>query len=618
MKKFTAYLNENIDIWLFTAAVSIKTLLYAKQIGGKYFFYRNIFLPTLASILIIVSFFMLMKKRKPLLITANIIVSIILICDINYFRYFKDIPSVSVLRNSMQLGPVISSVSALFKLTDLLYFCDFILLYILKRFINKSNHSNLKVKSKLTAFAFTLSFGIVLNGIYIYRLSVEQPRLLATMFNRVYIATELGILNAHGVDVYNNLISYASQLKTLSNERESSIKSFLETSTNAFGVKFKGEAKGKNLIMIQVEALQQFVIHRNIEGQEITPNLNNLIKRSAYFDNFFYQISAGGTSDAEFLTNNSLYPAPSGAAYYLYSGNAYNSLPLLLKDKGYNTAAFHGYKSTFWNRDAMYTSIGFDRFYNERDFDIASTVGLGLSDEAFLDQTLEKLNLLKNPYYAFLITLSSHYPFDDNTAYGDFNVGSLENTLIGNYIKTIHYTDMALGKFFQSLESNGTLDNSIIVLYGDHSAIPEDSKDEFSKFLGMDTINEIQWAELQKVPMLIHFPKDKNAGVYESYGGQIDLLPTLSNLFLLESRSYFGKDLFNSKDETVIFRNGSYFDGTVYYSAPSSTYYNLNDGAILKETDELKAKKEDVLLQLEYSDDILKYNLLKKYNNYEN
>jgi phosphoglycerol transferase MdoB-like AlkP superfamily enzyme len=618
MRKLLSSLKDNFDLILFMAAVNIKALIYGSQIGGKYFSYKNILFPTIASVLIIASFLVLLKKRKVLLIIMNLLISIILVCDINYFRYFKDIPSLSVLRNGMQLGAVNSSLISLFKIIDLFYFCDFIVFIAIKKYFKNLEHNKLSLKSKLSIFAFILSLGVSLNGIYIYRLSIDQPRLLTTMFNRVYIASELGILNAHGVDVFNKVMTGASRFASISEERKASIKNFLETSSNLLKVNLKGEAKDKNLIVIQVEALQQFVINKSIEGQEITPNINKFLKRSAYFNNFFYQISAGGTSDAEFLVNNSLYPAPSGAAYHLYSGNDYYSLPLLLKDKGYSTAAFHGYKSTFWNRDIMYNAIGFDHFYSDRDFELTSTIGLGLSDKAFLEQTAEKLKLLKNPYYAFLITLSSHYPFDDKSAYDDFYVGSLSDTLIGNYIKTIHYTDKALGDFLEGLEQNGVLDNSIVVLYGDHSAIPEDNKEEFAEYMGVEALNELDWTMLQKVPMLIHFPQDKNVGIYENYGGQIDMLPTLANLFQLENKASFGKDLFNSKDETVIFRNGSFLDGTVYYSASSGSYYNIKDSSIIEENEELQAKREDVLVQLEYSDDILKHDLLNKYSDSEN
>lgn len=138
-----------------------------------------------------------------------------------------------------------------------------------------------------------------------------------------------------------------------------------------------------------------------MEGQEVTPNLNKWINKSMYFDNYFYQVAAGNTSDAEFLSNNSLYPAVSGAAYYMYSGNQFKSLPNTLQDKGYYTAAMHGYKDGFWNRNVMYKAQKFQDFHGESTYNIDEQVGLGLSDKSFFNQSLEKIKTFKQPFYSF-------------------------------------------------------------------------------------------------------------------------------------------------------------------------------------------------------------------------
>jgi lipoteichoic acid synthase len=350
-------------------------------------------------------------------------------------------------------------------------------------------------------------------------------------------------------------------------------------------------------------------------GEEITPNLNKLIKRSAYFNNYFYQIAAGGTSDAEFMSNNSIYPASSGAAYFLYSNNDYLSLPKALVNNGYETAALHGYRETFWNRNIMYKTLGFQNFFGEKSYDVNEKIGLGLSDKEFLSQSLDKLHNLSNPYYAFLITLSSHYPYDDTSNYGEFNVGEYENSLLGNYLKAIHYTDAQLGMFIDKLEEDGTLDNSVLAIYGDHYAIPKDKQDELAKFMNIDNMTELQWAKLQKVPLIVHFPKDANKGLQEIYGGEMDLYPTLSNLFDLPNENQLGKDLFNTKDGTVIFRNGSFTDGNIFYLSQSNSFYSIDSDKNLPESEELTAELKTSMTELDYSDEILKHNLLHKYDN---
>lgn len=620
MKKVKSLLYSNLDIILFFIFLNIKILLYGKQIQENYFSYKAIVLPIASSTLILLSFIFLFKRRTRIraILLLDFILSLIIIFDINYFRYFKDIPTISVLRNGLMLGAVKSSIGNLFKLSDLLFLADIILFFILRRFNKIINITEPKLINKLCSFLVFLIVGGSINSYYIYKLSVEQPRLITTMYNRIYIATDLGIVDAHEIDIYNEFKNNISRHTVLPKEKEVAIKSFLESNSKVLPSKLTGEAKGKNLIMIQVEALQQFVINQKIEGEEITPNLNKWIKKSAYFNNFFYQISSGGTSDAEFMTNNSLYPSPSGAAYYLYSGNEYNSLGKALKSEGYNTAALHGYKSTFWNRDVMYKAEGFDKFLSDRDYNVDSKVGLGLSDASFLNQSVDKLKALKNPYYAFLITLSSHFPFDDQKGYGDFNVGKYNNTLLGNYIRGIHYTDKALGDFLDTLDNEGILKDSLVVLYGDHNAIPKDDGKELADFMNIKDMNDLQWSMLQKVPMLIHFPGDKYAGNYDKYAGDMDIYPTLKNLFSIQGGETLGKDLFNSKENTVIFRNGSFTDGNIYYYSSTDTYYDIKTGEKTVVNDNVKEKKDNSQMQLEYSDDILKHNLIKKYNDNSN
>ena len=143
---------------------------------------------------------------------------------------------------------------------------------------------------------------------------------------------------------------------------------------------------------------------------------------------------------------------------------------------GYYTAALHGYKEGFWNRSVMYKAESFDDFYGESSYNIDDNVGMGLSDKSFLNQSLTKLKNFKQPYFSFLITLSSHYPYDDAKdygKYGKFDAGEYANTFMGNYLEGIHYTDAQLGMFLDELQKEGILDNSIIVLYGDHFAIPK-------------------------------------------------------------------------------------------------------------------------------------------------
>lgn len=606
-------LFDYIDILAFIFICVIKLLISGVQISGSFYNLRFLFVPCLASILVLASFtcFCGKKKRAKLLYTFNMIISLVLICDLNYYRYFKDIISIPVLKNGFQLTAVGSSVNSLFRMQDLLYICDLIFLIPLIDHYKYKKAHDFKLKQKAHQFLILFLLGFILDSGSIYALAKAQPRLLTTMFNRIYVADTIGNVNYHFIDAYNSITTDISKHTPVSENDEKEIKAFLKTN-NTPSSNMNGILKGKNLIIIQVEALQNFVINRSIEGKEITPNLNKWAKRSVYFNNYFYQISAGGTSDAEFISNNSMYPAPSGSVYYLYSDNNYNSLAAVLKGQGYSTDVLHGFRESFWNRNVMYPQEGFDRFYSEKDYNIDEKIGLGLSDKSFFNQSIEKIKNLKEPYYAFMITLSSHYPYDDVKKYGNFETGKYENTLLGNYIKSIHYTDAEIGEFLDQLEKEGILKNSMLVIYGDHYAIPRTNQNELSSFLGMSSMNDLQWMELQKVPLIMHFPDEKYKGTSNLYTGQMDLYPALSNLFDLHAATLLGKDLFNSKEGKVIFRNGSFTDGKVFYLSQSNTYYDISSGKTINESSILKNEKEQYMNELEYSDIMLKHNLMTK------
>ncbi|MCR3761629.1 LTA synthase family protein [Clostridium felsineum] len=611
-----------IDIILFFIILFLKLVTYGREISPEYFD-SSVTKPIFASLLVIFSFSFLFKGkgRTAYLIIIDLIISLILISDIAYFRYNKDIITVSAVQTAKLLVGVKSSVADVLSIKDFLYLLDIIILVPVFIYFKSINKNSIKLKFRLILFLIILALGVGLDIKVFHEVNVEQPTLLTAMSNRIYLTKMIGNLNFHVVDAYNFTSTKVKNSKKLPEKRKSAISNYLENNNSVGGIKFKSEGSGKNLIMIQVEALQGFVVNKSINGKEITPNLNKWVNKSLYFDNYFYQVAQGNTSDAEFMSLNSLYPAQSGAAYYTYAGNTFDSIPKALGEKGYYTAALHGYSEGFWNRNVMYKSEKFDDFYGQTSYKNNQTVGMGLSDESFLNQSLEKMKTFKQPYFSFLITLSSHYPFNDTDGYEKYttdklDVGEYKNTLLGNYLEGIHYTDEELGKFLDKLDKEGITKNSIIVLYGDHFAIPKENINQLYSFEGIKDPTDLTWYEYQKVPMFIHFPDDNHKGVNHAYSGQMDLYPTIANMYNIDNKYMFGRDVLNVNDgdsTNVTFRNGSFTDGNVFYVSWTNTYYDIKTGKKVKETPELKKKKEAATTQLEYSDDLLNHNLLKSF-----
>lgn len=357
----------------------------------------------------------------------------------------------------------------------------------------------------------------------------------------------------------NNKISALK--KTSINKLEDVIKGYIYAQ-NYFGV-----AKDRNVIVIQVEALQNFVINRVYEGQEITPNLNELIKKETiYFDSYYSHTARGATSDAEFSALNSIFPASDEASYTKYVNHEIYGLPRILKDRGYSTLAFHGYKPEFWNRKVMYPNLGFDKFISEPNLRKDQVFGWGITDKSFFAQAAKTIAKAKRPTFSFLITLSSHHPYSMPAQYQKIKLGKNEqNTLLGRYLQTINYTDAAIGAFIEELKKNGTYENSVIAIYGDHHAINAydvNLNKHMTQFLGYKYNVE----KMANVPLIIHIPNSEISETNSMVGGHMDFMPTMLNLLGIDSGNirFYGQDLNNISagiaTTQLVLSKGSFID----------------------------------------------------------
>ncbi|MDF3002873.1 MAG: synthase family protein [Bacillota bacterium] len=342
-----------------------------------------------------------------------------------------------------------------------------------------------------------------------------------------------------------------------------------------------GVAKGRNLIVIQIESLQNLVINKTYNGQEITPNLNQIIKdNTIYFDNYYQQIGSGNTSDAEFATNNSIYGTLSSYTYKLYAKNYFRGLPKLLKEQGYETAVYHAYEDRdFWNREDAYYSIGFDTYYGgiggteNGQFDMTEWMGWGLTDSEFYKQVMPYVKNMTQPFYSFIISLSNHHPFKmlDHYQFIDL-LPKDEGTIFGNYLNSAAYTDYALGQLMQELKDEGIYDNSIIAFYGDHLGLPKSDEEIFesvSNFIGKD----YDFDTMMNIPLIITIPgAEQNVNQTVSVaGGQLDFLPTIAYLMGFDTldTAYMGHNLLTIDSgfvaEQTYMTKGSFFQDDIVY-----------------------------------------------------
>ncbi|MGD6872768.1 LTA synthase family protein [Sutcliffiella horikoshii] len=575
-----------------------------------------LFINPLSFILLIAGFALFFKEKgmKRYLIITSFIVSFVLYANAVYYRFFNDFITIPLLFQSGNMSDLGGSITELMTPVDLLMFIDVVILIAIAKW-TPSFVSMSTWRPKVRKMYF-----LSIVGIFLFNLGLaetERPQLLTRTFDREILVKNLGTYNYHVYDAVIQSKTRAQRAMADGSEL-AEIQNYINASYKAPNDDLYGAAKGKNVIVVKLESMQSFVIDKEINGEPITPFLNELKDQSYYFNNFYHQTGQGKTSDSEFLLDNSLYPVGRGAVFFTHGTNDFHTAtPNAIKEEGYTPVTFHANNKSFWNRDVMYKSLGYDQFFDIESYDVneENSVGWGLKDIEFFQQSIPYMQDLEKPFYAKFITLTNHFPFvlDEEDKFVD-EFDSNSRTL-NRYFPTVRYSDESIKVLFDELKKSGLYEDSIIILYGDHYGISENHNEAMSQYLGKE-ITPFENAQLQRVPMFVHIPgvTDKNPKEFDTVGGQIDLKPTIKHLLGMETKNdiQFGADLFSEdRNDFVVFRDGSFVTDKVVYTK-NACY----DKETEQETDQSacepymeKAKKE-----LQYSDEIVYGDLLRFYD----
>jgi lipoteichoic acid synthase len=556
-----------------------------------------------------ISLFMKDKNRNMYILVTSIIISFILFANVVFYRFYNDFLTIPILFQTSNMSDLGSSIHELLQISDFFYIAD---LFVLAALVNiKPRFLRLRELSPVDRRAYFLMC-IAIAFFNLGLAEIERPQLLTRTFDREILVKNIGTYNYHLYDAF--LQSKSSAQRALADGSELvDIDNYVHANYKPPNEDMFGIAKDKNVILISMESTQSFVINSTVNGQEITPFLNEFIKDSYYFENFYHQTGQGKTSDSEFIVENSLYPLSRGAVFFTHSGNEFSATPEILNENGYFTASLHANNKSFWNRDIMYKTLGYQRFYSMPDYQVSNqnSIGWGLEDKAFFEQSIQHLKEMPKPFYTKLITLTNHFPFDINEKNKSIDPYTSTDKTVNNYFPTVRYTDEALELFVQRLKEEGLYDDSIIIIYGDHYGISENHNKAMGEFLGKE-ITPFESAQLQRVPLIIHIPGQKGQTL-SSVSGQIDLKPTILHLLGIDTKKNveFGSDLFsNDKSEFTVLRDGSFI--TKDYLYIHDTCYNKNTG---EPTDpNYCAPYMDVSKnELDYSDKIIYGDLLRFY-----
>lgn len=346
--------------------------------------------------------------------------------------------------------------------------------------------------------------------------------------------------------------------------------------------KYTGMFKGKNLIVLVGESFSSLAIR-----EDLTPNLYKLYNEGFQFDNFYTPVFPVSTADGEYITDTSLIPKEGVWSFKEIVGNYMPySYANIFESLGYTSNAYHNHTATYYNRDKYIQTMGYDSYL---------AVGNGL------EQRMDTTKWPNSDYEMIDVTINDYINNDKFLAYYMTVSGHLNYTKMGNSmvyrnwdrVKDLPYSDKgksylaanieldkAVGELINELQLAGKLEDTVIVISGDH----------YPYGLTLEEINEISTYkrddifEKYHMPLLIWSGSMKEPIKVEKIGSSLDILPTVLNLFGVEfdSRLLIGRDILSDSDPLVIFSDRSFITDKGRYNSITGEF-TPNEGIELQD-----------------------------------
>ena len=597
------------------------------------------------------------KNRFTYYLSFNIFLTAICMINSVYYTFYTSFASISMLSLTQYIGDVGDAVvENVLQLKDIVYVLSpLALIFVHLKLKKKNYYKKIELKSdRKKKTVKTLSAAGIMLVIFLVTLSSLDVSRFFKQWNKEYIVMRFGIYIYQANDVVTSIQPKINSMFGFDKAK----REFTDYYTNVGEMEtneYTNIFANKNVLVIHAESMMSNAMTQSFNGEEETPNLNKLAKEGMFFSNFYSEVSVGTSSDSELTYNTSLMPTKSGTAFVSYSDREYISTPKLLKEKGYYTFSMHANNADFWNRRAMHKSLGYDRFYSKTDYKVTkeTSIGLGLSDKEFFSQSIKKLKKINKEHtnwYGLMIMLTNHTPFSETDKYGEFPVDIketitnedgtteekvypyMEGTKLGNYFKSIHYADSALGDLITGLDAEGLLDNTVVIIYGDHDA--RLARKDYNRLYNYDKENDsvldeddpeykeydsYQYEIGRRVPFIIWTKDMKDTKLNQEVTnvmGMYDVMPTIGNMFGFYNKYALGHDIFNIKENNiVVFPNGNWVTNKMYYNSQKAAYLPLSEEPISEE--EITNNTEYANKLLDVSNDIIVFDLLNEDKNKE-
>ena len=509
----------------------------------------------------------LLKTKKAKLIYSTIIVCLACILGLSqimYFSIFADFYSLTRLSSIQEFfvvkGETSKTLSFSYVLFLIIPFLNFLILF---KFISTNK---IKVQYKVTLI-YLLGSILLYNCVQltfrnqmddVTQLYLTDDYLYDNVYNKSRSIERFGIFTYTYRDIYN-IVKNSLKIEDVAKLEE--INQYFDENSREKVVNDKtGMFEGKNVVLILAESLNTWGIH-----EEISPTMYKMATEGIYFKNYYSPRFPATTVDAEFAVNTGLVPSMDfGNTAYMFKDNAFpNSLANLFKKQGYSANSFHNSDGSFYNRFQYHEALGYDKFYDAEMMGIELPENFGYNwptDLSLFEKSTEIIleNYDENiPFLSYLITVSTHTPYDENRTYlkEDFEIASEiidSNSEVQYYMAAARDLDNGIKHMMDEFEKQGILEDTVFVLFSDH----------YSYGMYHDLIWEYytdykgDFHRLNNVPFMIWTP-GITPEVVEENVSQFEVYPTISNMFGLDNDLTYsmGNDVFTAGSNTII--NGS-------------------------------------------------------------
>lgn len=642
--KLCLFLRYNLQFTMFVFLSTFACLFLRTITIGNWYSVKTLLFDFCVSLLIATPcYFYKVHSQFKYLLTTLCIITLMCIVNCVYYDWYSSYASFSLLTTLGQAGEVSDAIFSKLRVIHFSFLIFPVIFYFFNHYLRSRDYFNFvfKFEESKRLFKSTLKVGLCFFALGLVTLSPTSYSRLFKNWNREYTVSRFGITVYQINDLFSTLrptvISWFGYDKALKNFNDYFEKYTPSKSSNEYTNKFKDY----NIIFVHMESMTSMLIDNKINGESIASNLTKLSKEGLYFSHFYPQIGVGTSSDTEFTLNSSLLPASSGTVFVSYYDRNYITIPKLLSEKEYYTFSMHGNKAAMWNRQKMHPSLGYKDFYSSSSYDIDEIVGLGLSDKSFFKQSiniLEEIEKNNNKYMGTIITLSNHTPFENNDLFDQLKLdydgkdengnnvtySYLDGTKLGDYFRSAHYADQALGEFINYVKKSDYFNNTLFVFYGDHD--PKISIKDFNTYYNYnfetgeiysdDDENYVNYDyfsnELNKnTPLIIWTKNNSLEEQVDYYMGMIDVMPTVGNMVGIYNKYALGHDIFEIKDDNIVsFPNGNFLTSKLYYKNSNETYRVLSLDETLSD-DYINYCRDYTLNIINISNDIIVHNLIE-------